>query len=263
MASRIDLLIDFENLLPKIQLSKGDEISICNVPHLRFFHETFSETWDEYNAAIVNNILGLTRHVRSLMAWEQVLGKHADGDESLLRGITIDYVEPLLFRASDLPGAIRNQCHHMAGKLTYLYRTRDITLNEVRSSSHQDTHWRQYRDEHHVPCTEYERLVDKVSVLWASEGADHLIESHGRRHHNIATFVGMKRSVPMIEYMGGVVMHGYRQDEVDLHREIEIIDEQRVSALDAYQALTAYARYLSGLLEDELISAGVMTIEEA
>ena len=263
MVSRIDILMEFESLLPNIQLPDGGRIDACRVPHLMFFFETFSEVWSEYNTAIVNNLLSLCRHTKGLMAWAQVLEKHAEEDGELLSGIIVDYVEPLLFRASDLPGAVRSQCHHMAGKLTYLYRSRDDTLDEVRNTSHDDGYWRRYRNKQHVPCEEYDRLVDKVGRLRDSEGADHLKTSHGRRHHDIATFVGMRRYAPMIERTSGVIAHGYRHDEVDLHEEIGIIDNQRTVAKEAYQALSDYADHLLELLENAPVSAEVMTIVEA
>ena len=176
-------------------------------------------------------------------------GEDADGERV---SILIDFVEPTLFRVRDLPGAIREQCHQCAGKMTYLFRSGDETLDYVRDANRNSSSWREYHRHHHVDCEEYKLLKEKLTALYTSDNAMHLRSSHGQRHHDIATIVGTKRSVPMTWKEGGGTGYGFGTGEVDLGDEIAILDEQRVCSQEAYTALNEYLGRLFDAHIDDL-----------
>lgn len=255
MLSRLEYLKALEETIPTIVLSDSDSTGYRNSVPGMLIQESFSDIWSEYNAAIVNNLLGLRRHIVVLKAWDMVLKCFDENGESRA-DIFIDFVEPTLFRARDLPSAIREQCHQCAGKMTYLLRSRDETLDEVRRPEHNSSYWRNYHDKNHLECGEYGAFRDCLARLRANESdecssATQLSRSHGQRHHDIATIVGSERYVPMVWKDDIGLFHGYTVDEVNLDKEIAVIDEQRVFAQKAYSALDAYLdKLLDALIED-------------
>lgn len=256
MDTRLEYLQELEKTIPAIVLGGDPAFSYRTRVPGTLVQESFCEVWSEYNAAIVNGIIGLRRHLVVLMAWNQVLNRFDEDDEERI-GIMIDFVEPTLFRARDLPAAIRSQCHQCVGKMLYILKSRDETLDEVRNPDHNDTYWRAYRDEHYIPCAEYDAYIGALSHLRNDDSADYLRQSHGQRHHDISTIVGTKRHVPMVwELEGGGLGFGYKVDEINLRKEIAIIDEQRNRVQEAYRALDAYLLRLYDALMDDSISRG-------
>lgn len=257
MATRLEYLRALEEAIPETTLRDDDGFKFRTAVPVSLYLESFCDVWSEYNAAIVNNVLGLCRHVRVLSAWDGVLGRF-DEDEQRV-GVLIDFVEPTLFRARDLPGAIREQCHQCVGKMHYVLESRDETLDEVRSPRHGSTYWRGYHHDHHLECDEYDDLRDRLGSLWEGNGgnARRLAHSHGDRHHDMATIVGTKRHRPMVWEEGGGLGHGYVEDEPSLGDELAIVDEQRERSQEAYFALDAYLGRLFDALIEDLQERGV------
>jgi hypothetical protein len=241
MTTRLDYLQELEDTLPLIARQYNTSMECRTSVPYSLLQESLHGVWSEYNSAIVNNLLGLQRHIFVLRAWNDVLERFGEADDVRI-SVVIDFVEPTLFRARDLPGAIREQCHQCAGKMTYLFNSGDETLDYVRNPNKNSSDWRRYHDEQHLSCDEYDEFRRCLSSLHekVDDDAKRLALSHGQRHHDIATIVEMQRHVPKVWQEGGGIGYGYVVDEVKLADEIPVLDKQREHAYKAYTALSTY-----------------------
>lgn len=261
MTSRIEIITAFEE--QRSLVDEGREFIRVHrtMSAFPFFNEAYCGIWAEYNAAIVNNAHCAQRHLISLRAWNLVLDRYGESTQAV-QSVLIDYVEPVLFMALDLPGAIREQAHQCAGKLTYLFVSGDESFNVVRDPRHDSCYWRKYHNEHHPNCEEYNAFKERMSHMryQYGENAQRLRKSHGVRLHDIATLVGDNRLVPMTwESDEGVCYSGYSVDRIKLEEEIQVIDEQVKRAVDVYEALSEYAEYMMKQLIDRLVAKGLVS----
>lgn len=242
---RLEALQLFEKRRKEVLLDSDVKLrSVGSIPVLKM---AFYTVLKRYNYAIADNLKKLYRHECSLRAWLSVFTEIGMSDE-VMAPLFWDHVEPVLFMALDLPGAIKDQVVHATVSLQLIAEEGVSGLERVTSwDSKRNFSWNKHFGALTNTSDELYCLRDSIDQLWSSIEAEELRDDHGKRHHAIAQRLGV--GYPRVSNLSSQESDGlsfaYGLDKpLDIAEKIELIDAQRRRAEGSYDALWGYVTYL-------------------
>lgn len=199
------------------------------------FGSPYFTEWARYNGQLTNQIRSFVRYEKQLAAWIEILKDDESLTESDNHWVRVDFVEPILQCASDLPRAINDAVVHGATILRLIAKKGKSGLLEA-TEIKQNAWYARFKKE----SAPDEPLRNSVDAYFNSEASKHFMAVHGLVHHDVAstTDVGYQ-NVRLVD--GGGLLYGC-DSRIDLTSELRFLSAARIEAQHLYTAFYEYAK---------------------
>ena len=245
----LDLIREYCQIRDKSILS-DPEFTLFSTRPIPMLYSEFYEFYNRYTLALNHDITTLRRHVRSLCAWREVELSHPGDLEGTVWGcILVDYVEPTVRSAIDLPIEIKEKIYQGAWKLTEIAQSGTQGVVSIEELEKKRSNKYKLLNTCGVKSQELEFLQECLGALYGKEQADDAYELdrlHGEKHHDILSPIHM--GYPHVRVVkddsSGMILVHHTDDRLDWHSLISMIDRQRILAQNAYGAFHGYVTML-------------------
>ena len=212
-------------------------------------YSEFFELYNRYIQALNRDIQMLRRHVRSLHAWKEVELSHPADIEGPVWGcVLVDYIEPTVRSAIDLPIEIKEKLYQGAWKLTVIAKNGIQGVASIDDLEKERRSKYQLLDDYGMKGPELDCLKECLGLLYGKEQAEayELEKLHGEKHHDVMPPIhaGYPRTRVEKDASLGMMVVYHTYDRLDWHSLITTIDHQRVLAQKAYMAFYSYVKIL-------------------
>lgn len=219
---------------------EGARVQFREVPNGLAASE-YESVWSEYNSGLFNTLCLIIRYQKSLMAWRDLLLSISSEIESNIR---IDYVNPVLRTACDLPSTFKDQMIRAVVKLYALKHPKDSQASKVLKQ------WDEFRDWYSKAKyfsgvdASFKEMLDSLNVkLHESSQAKALEMIHGRTIHDVFTNL-VDGNCHTVHFDTGIVL-GVYEEPVNLQEAIDNIDALRSSMQELYPIFNVFAGNLN------------------
>ena len=249
--NELDFVDEYRRIRDDNNLSDPEFKLRCPASSAPILYSVFYGTYNRYIQALNHDIQMLRRHVRSLRAWRDVeLSHSSEVKGSVWACILIDYIEPTVRSAIDLPKEINEKVYQGAWKLSVIAQRGAQGAALVAGFEGKRQNKYQLLDTYGTRGRALDRLKECLAKLYGKEQfeAKELERLHGEKHHDILSPVHDVYPCVKVEEDAslGMLTISHTYDRLDWHSLISTIDCQREFAQDAYWAFLDYVEELIG-----------------